>query len=324
MTAGEPDPAPRWTGRTRGGVFGNWFFITVCRLFGIRVAYFFLVFVAAYFLLGARRAARSSSEYLQRLLGPLSFFRRTVHVYRHFFNYGMALLDRVAILSGRGGAFTYAYDGEEHLREALAEKKGLILLTSHTGNWEAASHLLTRLEAPCSIVGVDNEIEPIRRLLSGAMKERHVRMISAAGRFEHSVEIIAALRRGEIVAMMGDRGGGPPIVETDFLGKPAPFPAGAFLLAAVTGAPLVQVFSFREKGFRYRFTGFPPERLEPPSRDERRAFLEACVRRYVERLESMVRKHPHQWYNFYPFWEKTGHEHRRDDASAPPSPHADA
>jgi predicted LPLAT superfamily acyltransferase len=296
-------PAPRWSGQARGGVFGNWFLITVCRLFGLRVAYAFLAVVAAYFLLAARPVARISSEYLQRLMGPLPFLRRTGHVYRHFFSFGMMLLDRVAILRGREDAFTYAFDGESHLREVLSGKRGLILLASHTGNWEAAGHLLTRVEAPCSIVGVDNEIASIRRLFADTMSKRHVRMIAVRGPFEHSVEILAALRRGEIVAMLGDRGSGQALVSAPFLGRTAVFPAGAYLLSAITGAPIVQAFAFREKGFRYRFVAFPPDRLQMPPRDQRRAFLEACVRRYVERLESMVRQYPYQWYNFYPFWE---------------------
>jgi acyl carrier protein len=303
VTGTPADPAPRWTGRMRGGVVGNWLYLAVLRLFGLRVAYLFLVFVAAYFLLAARPAVRSSAEYLQRLMGPLSFFRRLARVYRHFFAYGVMLLDRVAILRGREGAFAFDFDGESHLREALAANRGLILLASHTGNWEAAGHLLRRLAVPCSVVGVDREIEPIRRLFDDAMTERHVRLIAVEGAFEHSVEILAALRRGEIVALLGDRAAGPAPVRATFLGREAAFPAGPYLLAAVTGAPLVHAFAFREAGFRYRFVAFPPERLEMPARDRRAAYLADCVRTYVTRLETMVRQYPYQWYNFYPFWE---------------------
>jgi predicted LPLAT superfamily acyltransferase len=284
-------------------VFGNWFFITVVRLLGLRVAYAFLAVVAAWFLLAARPAARSSAEYLQRLMGPLPFLRRTARVYHHFFSFGVMLLDRVAILRGREDAFAYTFDGEAHLREALSANRGLVLLASHTGNWEAAGHLLRRIDVPCSIVGFDNEVDPIRRVYAGTMSGRHVRMIAVEGPFEHSVEILAALRRGEIVAMLGDRLSGQAPVQASFLGRPALFPAGAYLLAALAGAPVVQAFAFREPGFRYRFVAFPPERLEMPPRDRRSDFLAACVARYAGRLESMVRQYPCQWYNFYPFWD---------------------
>ncbi len=315
--SGDAGPtATAWTGRTRGGVFGNWFFITVCRTLGLRVAYFFLIGVAAYFLLASRQGYRSSADYLQRLRGPLPFFRRVASVYRHFYSFGMMLLDRIVILGGREDRFTYAYEGEEHVRRALADGKGLILLASHAGNWEAAAHLLKRYDVPCHVAGFENEIGPIRRMMENATAGRHVRWIDTRGAFEHSVEILAALRRNEIVALLGDRGVGQTLVEAPFLGAPAAFPAGPFLLAALSGATILQAHVFREKGFRYRFVGLHAERLALPPRGERQAFLESCVRGYVGRLESLVRQYPYQWYNFYPFWDRAG----RGPAPAAPAP----
>ena len=39
-------PAVHWSGRTRGGYFGNWFFVQLIRFMGVRWAYAWLVFVA--------------------------------------------------------------------------------------------------------------------------------------------------------------------------------------------------------------------------------------------------------------------------------------
>jgi predicted LPLAT superfamily acyltransferase len=91
-------------------------------------------------------------------------------------------------------------------------------------------------------------------------------------------------------------------VRVPFLGEPAAFPVGPFLIAALAGAPLMQVFGVREPDGHYRFIGFPPEYLTLPAHAERDAYLEACARRYAERLEKLVREYPLQWYNFYPFW----------------------
>jgi predicted LPLAT superfamily acyltransferase len=303
VTGDASGPAIAWTGRTRGGVFGNWFFLVVCRFLGLRMAYVFLVGVAAYFLVASRTGYRSSAEYLQRLWGPLPLLRRIWSVYRHFFSFGMMLLDRMAVLGGREDRFTFAFEAEDHVRTALAEGKGLILLTSHTGNWEVAAHLLQRYGVPSHVAGIDNEVEPIRRMMDGSMTGRQVRRIDTRGAFEHSVEILAALRDGGIVALLGDRGSGQALVTAPFLGKPAVFPAGAYLLAAVSGAPIMHTFVFRERGFRYRFIGAPARRLQLPPRGERQAFLEACVGEYVRRLETMLRQYPFQWCNFYPFWD---------------------
>jgi predicted LPLAT superfamily acyltransferase len=303
VTGEAPGPAAAWTGRTRGGTVGNRFFIVVLRALGLRAAYACLAFVAAYFLFAARPAYRSSVDYLRRLRGPVPFFRRVWAVYRHFFSFGVMLLDRVAILGGRGGRFTYVLEGEEHIRSALAQGRGAVLLGAHVGNWEAAGHAVGRYGVPVHLVGVDRETEPIRRLLAGAMADRRVQVIQASGGPAPSVEMLAALRRGEVVAMLGDRAFGSATVRAPFLGATAGFPGGAYILAAVAGAPLIQTFAMRERGFRYRLIAFPPDPMQLPPRDRRRAFLESCARRYAERLESMLRRYPDQWYNFYPFWD---------------------
>ena len=116
------------------------------------------------------------------------------------------------------------------------------------------------------------------------------------------VPILAALRRGEIVAMLADRAYGTPVARVPFLGDPAPFPVGPYLLASLAEAPLVHVFSVRKPGGHYQFYGFPPERLKAPSRQEREAFLADCAARYAQRLEVLVKQYPFQWFNFYPFW----------------------
>ena len=69
---------------------------------------------------------------------------------------------------------------------------------------------------------------------------------------------IIGLDGQSLVAMLGDRSYGSPAVRVPFLGGTASFPVGAYVLAALAGAPLVQVFSLRETGGHYRFFGFPP------------------------------------------------------------------
>ena len=66
----------RWSGRTRGGYFGNWFFIQLVRWLGVWPAYFWLIFVAAYFTVANAVASRATVEYWEHLLGPLPWWRR--------------------------------------------------------------------------------------------------------------------------------------------------------------------------------------------------------------------------------------------------------
>jgi predicted LPLAT superfamily acyltransferase len=115
------------------------------------------------------------------------------------------------------------------------------------------------------------------------------------------------MRRGEVVAMMGDRSYGSPSVPVSFLGQTAQFPIGAYVMAAIAGAPLVHVFNLRERGGHYHFFGFPAQRPQMPAHAQRDTYLKECADRFASHLESIVKRDPLQWYNFYPFWEHSEH-----------------
>ncbi len=289
------------TGRLRGGRSGIWFFITVLRVLGLRLTYLLLPPVAVYYSF-VSPDVRATMDYHKRVFGKVPWWKRRWLVFRHFLSFGMALIDRTAILAGQTGRFSYSFDGEEHVRAAVAEGRGVLLLSAHVGNWEAAGQLLTRLDVPINVAGFDIETPQIRSLLNKASKA-NFRLVPLTGSPTDTIPLVAAMRRGEIVALLGDRAYGSPAERIPFFGGSAPFPIGAYVMAAIAGAPLIHVFNLREPGAHYRFIGFPPQRLQMPVRDQRDGYLRECAGRFARDLESIVKRDPLQWYNFYPFWE---------------------
>jgi predicted LPLAT superfamily acyltransferase len=288
----------------RGGRRGIWFFLTALRVLGLRVTYALLVPVAAYFTCVSPDVP-ATMDYHRRVFNPSSWWKRRWLVFRHFLSFGRAIIDRTAILAGDTRHFSFAFDGEEHLREAVAEGRGVLLLTAHLGNWEAAGQLLSRIEVPINVTGFDRETPEIRALLNQASKARF-RLIPLTGSPTDAIPLVAAMRRGEVVAMLGDRAYGSPSARVPFLGGMASFPIGAYVMAAIAGAPLVHVFNLREPGGRYRFFGFPPQRPQRPPRDQRDGYLRDCAARFAGDLETILKRDPLQWYNFFPFWEDAG------------------
>lgn len=289
------------TGRLRGGPSGIWFFITALRVLGLRLTYALLPPVAIYYSF-VSPDIRATMDYHQRIFGHVPWWKRRWLVFRHFLSFGMALIDRTAILAGKTAEYSFSFDGEEHLRAAVAEGRGVLLLTAHVGNWEAAGQLLTRLDVPINVTGFDKETSEIRSLLNQVSKAKF-RLLTLTGSPTDTIPLVAAMRRGEIVAMMGDRPYGSPSARIPFLGGTASFPIGAYVMAAIAGAPLVHVFNLREPRGHYRFIGFPPQRPQMPPHDQRDAYLCDCAGRFARDLESIMKRDPLQWYNFYPFWE---------------------
>ena len=294
-------PGERWSGRSRGGYFGNWFFIQLIRAFGVWPAYLWLLFVAAYFTLANREAYRASADYLAHLFGPLPWWRRSWLVYRHFVAHGVTLVDRLSVLMGRS-RIECVFDGEELFRPLIEQRRGFILVGAHVGCWELGGHFLGRFDVPVNLVVIEREAAGIQRLMDNAIGEKRFRILTADDNPLRSVPILAALRRGEIVALLGDRSFGGADTEVRFLGDKVRLPVGPYHLAAASGAPMFQVFVIRERLGRYRFVAFPAESV---SREEIRSSptaVQARVQRYTKRLEALVRQYPFQWANFFPYW----------------------
>ena len=306
MDTEEPRPAyrsSRWSGKTRGGSLGNWFFLQLIKTFGIRSAYILLVPVAAYYLVAGPRSVRSSYGYLRRVLGPQPGWKWPFLIYRHFFSLGMSLLDKYAMFMGRSD-FSCTYEGEESIVDALAQKKGVILVSAHVGNWAAGGHLLSRLDTRINLVVLQNEIERVQRVFDKVLRDRGFRVLSSSPDLSSSVTIMNALRNGEIVTFNGDRAvDGAASVRVPFLGSPAAFPVGPYLMASVTGSPVIQIFAMRDKVDKYRFFCSPAAFVGKESRTERDKGVNACAEDFVQRLELVLKEYPFQWYNFYPFWD---------------------
>lgn len=75
---------------------------------------------------------------------------------------------------------------------------------------------------------------------------------------------------------------------------------GPFLLAYVSGAPLLPGFVVRRKWLRYRVILGEP--IVFPHTGERDPELHAGLEKAVRFLEETVRAYPEQWLNFYDFW----------------------
>jgi lauroyl/myristoyl acyltransferase len=175
---------------------------------------------------------------------------------------------------------------------------GLVSVTAHVGNWELAGRLLaTRLARRTHVVVTAEEAPEL---------ERWVRRNGEGVRFvprdrpSIAVELLAALRRGEVVALQADRAlGTGGDVWIPFFGRPAPFPLGPFLLARAAGAPVVPAFCMLGPHYRYAVTIATPITVV-------RGEEEAAARGWVALLESVVREHPTQWFNFFDAWNPFG------------------
>ena len=120
------------TGQLRGGRWGIWFFLTTLRVLGLHLTYALLVPPALYFTFRSPDVP-ATMDYHRRIFGAVPWWKRRWLVFRHFLSFGQAIIDRIAVLAGNTKHFSFTFDGEHHLRAAVAEGHGVLLLTALSG-----------------------------------------------------------------------------------------------------------------------------------------------------------------------------------------------
>jgi lauroyl/myristoyl acyltransferase len=243
-------------------------------------------------LMPAERAAIQTA--MTRFTGATGSRLDTLTV-RVFTDFAMCFSDLVST-NRQPAALRTSYVGNVEGVERLAQLSGgLISLTAHVGNWELAGRLLAgRSARPTHVVVAPDEARDLRRWVR--RDGEGVRFVSRS-RPTVSLELLAALRRGEVVGVQGDRAlGTKGDVEIPFFGRPARFPLGPFLLSSRVGVPLLPAFCLLDAQYRYVVKIAEPFTAA-------RGEEEGAAHTWVTALETIVREYPTQWFNFFDIWE---------------------
>lgn len=290
---------PQWEGKSKGSSAGYKIFVFLIKSFGLSGAYLLLRFVTLYYFF----FSPSTSKPI------LSFYRNKLHysklkalstLYRNYYKLGQTLIDKVALMSGTVTNFTFDFDGEENLRKMISLQKGGLLLSGHLGNWEAAGHLLKRLNTKINIVMYDGEEANIKQYMDQVTGEKTFNIIYVKNDLSHIYKISQALASNEIVCMHADRYlPGNKTISTQFFGQAAKFPEGPFLLASKLRVPVVYVYAFKETASHYHFYSTEIKNFDSQKGDTIQSILDD----YAGSLEKMASKYPEQWFNYYNFWQ---------------------
>jgi len=300
-----PAKAAHWRQRHEGGGrFALWLIRTLALHGGRRCGRLLLYPITLYFFLRRGEERRASRQYLARAFG-----RRpgVWQMLRQFHAYAATTLDRIFLLARGERGFAIAVEGLAALEQRLAEGRGVLLVGSHQGSFEALRVLAARRpELPLRVVLDKGKTPAMTELLEALAPEVGAAVIDAAHGGAHiALAAAEACRQGAMVALLADRAGAHEAERAvDFLGAPAPLPVGPWLLANALQVPVLLCFGLYEGGNRYRLIFEPfAERVTLP-RQERAAALDAVLARYAQRLEHYVRVAPYNWFNFHDFWRR--------------------
>lgn len=289
-----------WHGKSKGTPLGYRIFVWVLKTFGVLPAYFLLRFVVLYYFFFSYKASRQIYLLYRKLgYGPGSSL---IKLYKNYFLLGQGIIDKVVLMSGIKNNFTFEFDGEENLQEIAAMGKGGILLSAHIGTWDVAGYLFKRLESRINIVLYDGEHEQIKEYLEGVTGKHNMSIIVIKNDLSHIYKISEALSNNELICMHADRFlEGNKTITADFLGKPARFPIGPFLLASTFKVPVTYVFAVKESKLHYHLFSSPIIDYSTFAKKETTGQMLAD---YINEIEKKVKQYPEQWFNYYNFWDQ--------------------
>ncbi|MGD2039167.1 MAG: hypothetical protein PVH28_14850, partial [Desulfobacterales bacterium] len=165
-----------------------------------------------------RIVVRRNLKFAYAQSSPKQIQRQTKHIFQHF---GISILEllQMTCFSQKDVLANLHVEGREILIEALARKKGIVLISAHLGNYEMAWQFV-----PCylgrPITGVAKKLRNVRldRLIHNIRTHFGNRIIYKKGALP---EMVQTLRKGEIVALLMDISRRFEGVEVNFFGHRA-------------------------------------------------------------------------------------------------------
>jgi KDO2-lipid IV(A) lauroyltransferase len=255
----------------------------------------------AYLLLAGRR--RVTLQNLALALGeektPQERYRIARAVFR---NLGQHLVDfsRLRDLTPEGFARICTVEGLEHVQHLLERRQGLLVLTAHFGSWELSPAVALCLSTPLQVIVRPLDNPALDHLVETYRQRCGYHIIPKRDALGQS---LAALRRGEIVAILMDQS---PLrhegVQVEFFGIKTHTGKGPALLALRVGCPVVSAFLVREVPGQHRLMlsdEIPVRRTGDVQRD-----IEETTRLFNQVIEAYIRRYPDHWFWLHRRWKQ--------------------
>ncbi len=247
-----------WAKQQESGSYSGIRFLLFCyRIGGKFLILLVLAPVLWYFVCSNSRARQSSLKFLQKVhqqLGAASPFQSTPgyrQAYLHFRSFALEALAKIDGWLGRIPSDHIQQQGQVQFADLVASGKGGILMGSHLGNLElcramSAGKYHTRIH----VLVFTRHAAAFNKALRQANPQVEVNLIQV-----DSINPVLVMQlkewveQNEFIVIVGDRisvTAPERMIYAPFLGEPAPFAIGPWVLASVLECPVHLMFCMRE------------------------------------------------------------------------------
>ena len=288
-----------WSGKTDGQPWMQRSLIAMFRVLPLWLLYGFMALVVPFYMIFNRKGYRAMYGFFRERLGYgrcKSFWS----VYANHFRFGQIILDRFGVYAGK--KYRFITEGQELMDALENHPEGFLLLSSHVGNYEIAGYSLKPKNKRFNALVYAGETATVMENRQRLLTKNNMSMILVKEDLSHLFAINTALDNGQMVSMPADRiFGSQKNVECRFFDAKANFPLGAFAMAVQKDVPVLAVFVMKEGMKRYH--AFVKEVVCDRQAGKREQMAQ-LAQSFAEHLETIVRRYPTQWFNYFDFWKQ--------------------
>jgi predicted LPLAT superfamily acyltransferase len=266
--------------------------------------------VICFYFLFRDDSRRASKEYLRRVQKKSPQLPTVIWSlsFKHFWQFALIQIDKFAIWTGKISHNNIVMHNFELFERLVQKKQGAIFAVSHLGNIEICLALTSsNPDLKLTMLHHTKHAEKFNHVLNQYTDNSNVQMIQVTNMDAAiAMQLSEKVECGEFIAIATDRvsiNNPEATVSCDFLGEPASFPRGPFVLASALVAPMLLLICIKQQGTYHMYFELLSEGNKV-ARSDRKDFISQTAQKFARRLEYYTCKEPLQWFNFYDFWHK--------------------
>lgn len=190
------------------------------------------------------------------------------------------------------------FKNKEVVDRLLEQKKAIIFISAHYGNWEIGATALADLITPTLSIYKTLNNKAFEPYLLEARTNHRMDMYEKSGALKH---LSRALKKDESVSLMIDQASNARSgVKVDFFAHPTYHSSTPAILSRKYNAPIVGLYIYTDDEENYTISFEEP--IEVKGDDE--ASIVEATQRQVDALEKVIRANPKFWFWCHKRWKE--------------------
>lgn len=194
--------------------------------------------------------------------------------------------------------------GEEHLRRALENDRGVLAVTCHVGNLFLMTAALTRRGYPVKFVFKESSNPALREFIRNFFIRMKVNPIFVKPRREASLTSLETLKNRGVLVVAMDQDTRSTAAGVEFFGVVVPTASRPMQMALETGASVIPIYMKRHKWLKHEIIIEEPLSISGSADND--SDVVKNLRLVNEFIERVVLENPREWWWVHRRWKRAG------------------